>query len=95
MAAIFLPLHGFMNFLVYIRPRYETYREKCHRTVLQAFSDVVRGSLIVNPPGSLPEEMGEDYNVAMTEAEVTYIMELKLEEEEEAEPKTSIESTHS
>ena len=68
MTAIFLPFQGFLNFLVYMRPRYERYRKQ-KQSVIAAVQQIVRqslGSLVVQ----VDEEEEVDYNVAPTEAEV-------------------------
>jgi hypothetical protein len=46
LAVIFLPMQGFMNFIVYMRPRYHTFRKKNpDYSILQTAKDTLRSSL--------------------------------------------------
>jgi hypothetical protein len=71
LAAIFLPFQGFLNFLVYIRPRYERFRdENPDWSVLTAIRQVLMNIITFSWLRNSGEADADDYNVAFTESEI-------------------------
>ena len=75
LTAIFLPSNGFLNFCVYTRPRFERYREQhpdwSIRSALRQFCRNIYFTPITRAEDQ--QEADDDYNVALTEAEMRSI----------------------
>ena len=70
LTAIFLPFQGFLNFLVYIRPRFERYREQHpDRSIWSVMRRGMCNVVMARLPRDDPDE--DDYNVARNDT-ITY-----------------------
>lgn len=83
LTAIFLPFQGFLNFLVYVRPRLERYREQHPDwSIWNALREVLCHVCHLLIPKE-DEQEEDDYNVALTEAEMRSIFATEADEEKE------------
>lgn len=80
LTAIFLPFQGFLNFVVYVRPRFERYRER-HRE-WSLWNTLKQGVCNLCSTPIREDEQNEDYNVALTEAEMLSILVTEPEDRE-------------
>lgn len=92
MTAIFLPFQGFLNFLVYVRPQWERYRQQhpdwsMWNAMKRSLCNVCVGNL------AREEEQEDDYNVAPTEAELRSILMTEAEDKEATDPNEAAMST--
>lgn len=80
LTAIFLPFQGFLNFLVYIGPRFERYREQ--HSDWSIWNALEQGLCHLCTTPIREDDQADDYNVALTEAEMRSNLVTEPEERE-------------